>query len=194
MITKSAVLFKIKSPLKIINLKIPKLKKNQVLVKILYSGFCSSQYGEIIGIKGKDNYLPHCLGHEACGIVIRKANNIKNLEINDLVVCHWMKNHGKDCEKIEYNNTLNGAKINSGQITTFNTLSIISFNRLTKINKGKYKIKFLPSPSKSLSSSHFVQIWKKPFFLYFDIFKTNPVYGRRVNSLSKRQNGRGCQP
>lgn len=144
MITKSAVLFKIKSPLKIINLKIPKLKKNQVVVKILYSGFCSSQYGEITGIKGKDDYLPHCLGHEACGMVVRKANNVKNLEVNDLVVCHWMKNHGKDCEKIEYNNTLNGAKINSGQITTFNTLSIISCNRLTKINKGKYKIKFLP--------------------------------------------------
>jgi Zn-dependent alcohol dehydrogenase len=144
MITKSAVLFKIKSPLKIINLKIPELKKNQVLVKILYSGFCSSQYGEITGIKGKDNYLPHCLGHEACGIVIKKAKNIRNLKINDIVVCHWMKNHGKDCEKIEYKNILNGAKINSGQITTFNTLSIISCNRLTKVNNKKYKLEFLP--------------------------------------------------
>ena len=35
------------------------LSKNQVLVKIVYSGICGSQIGEIIGVKGKDKYLPH---------------------------------------------------------------------------------------------------------------------------------------
>ena len=43
----------------ITSLKIPKLKKNQVLVKILYTGICGSQINEILGKKGKDNYLPH---------------------------------------------------------------------------------------------------------------------------------------
>ena len=32
------------------------LSKNQVLVKIIYSGICGSQIGEISGVKGKDKY------------------------------------------------------------------------------------------------------------------------------------------
>ena len=64
-------------PLKKFDLYIPKLKKGQFLVKIIYTGFCSSQYGEIIGVKGKDKYLPHCLGHEAVGKVLKK-NSKKN--------------------------------------------------------------------------------------------------------------------
>jgi len=143
MLTKSAILIKNNSPLKLSSLKIDQLKKGQVLVKILYAGFCSSQYGEIIGIKGKDKYLPHCMGHEACGIIVKKSNDIKKFKINDLVVCHWMKNQGPDCEKIEYRDS-NNKTVNSGQITTFSKYSIISSNRLTKITKGKYNLKYLP--------------------------------------------------
>ena len=66
----SAVLVKQTKPLKIFKLKKPIPGKNQVLVKIIYSGFCSSQYGEIQGLKGKDKYIPHSLGHEACGRVL----------------------------------------------------------------------------------------------------------------------------
>jgi hypothetical protein len=141
---KAAVLIKNNRPLKIKNLFFDQLKKNQVLVKILYSGFCSSQYGEIIGIKGKDNFLPHCLGHEACGIVKRIGHHVQNLKINDLVVLHWMKSTGKDSDKIEYKEKNSNKVINSGQITTFSEYSIISSNRLTRVIKNKYKIKTLP--------------------------------------------------
>ena len=47
-----------------------KLLKGQVLVKMFYSGICGSQLGEISGVKGKDKYLPHLLGHEGVGEVI----------------------------------------------------------------------------------------------------------------------------
>ncbi len=141
---KAAVLIKNKRPLEIKNLFFDQLKKNQVLVKILYSGFCSSQYGEIIGIKGKDKFLPHCLGHEACGIVKRIGHHVQNLKINDLVVLHWMKSAGKDCDKIEYKEKYSNKVINSGQITTFSEYSIISSNRLTRVIKNKYKINTLP--------------------------------------------------
>ena len=100
MISKSAILNKLNSPLKFLNLKIPNLRDGQVLVKIFYSGFCSSQYGEIIGIKGKDNYLPHCLGHEGCGEIIKIGKGVKNLKIGDQVVLHWMKSKGKFSLKI----------------------------------------------------------------------------------------------
>ena len=79
---KSAVLVKQNKPLKIFDIKIPEPVFGQVLVKILYSGFCSSQFGEIKGVKGKDNYLPHLLGHEACGIVLKVGSDVKKVKRN----------------------------------------------------------------------------------------------------------------
>ena len=62
-IFKAAVLEKINSPLKIVkNIKIPNLKKDQILVKMKYSAVCGSQLFEINGKRGKDIYLPHFLG------------------------------------------------------------------------------------------------------------------------------------
>ena len=90
----SAVLYKQKKPLKFTKVHLPILKKGQVLVKIIYSGFCSSQFGEIRGLKGKDNYLPHFLGHEACAKVLSIGNKVKKVKKNDLVVIHWMKSKG----------------------------------------------------------------------------------------------------
>ena len=68
---KAAILEKLNSPLKIDYISFDgKLLKGQILVKILYSGICGSQLGEIQGIKGKDNYLPHLMGHEGIGEVL----------------------------------------------------------------------------------------------------------------------------
>ena len=130
---KSAVLVKQNKPLKIFDIKIPEPVFGQVLVKILYSGFCSSQFGEIKGVKGKDNYLPHLLGHEACGIVLKVGSDVKKVKRNDLFVLHWMKSKGKESQKIKYISK-NGLKINSGKVTTFSNLSLVSENRITKIN------------------------------------------------------------
>lgn len=140
----AAILIKNNKPLKLTKLRFDRLNKGQVFVKILYAGFCSSQYGEIIGTKGKDNFLPHCLGHEACGIVKKIASNVKNVRVNDLVVLHWMKSEGKDCCKIEYKEDTSNTTVNSGQITTFSEYSIVSSNRVTKIKQRKYKNSILP--------------------------------------------------
>ena len=63
-------------------LSLPKLKYGQSLIKILYTSICHTQLQEINGLRGKDNYLPHCLGHEATGIVIDKHSSVK--KINNL--------------------------------------------------------------------------------------------------------------
>ena len=76
MIAKAAVLIK-KNKIKIKNLILPKLEKGQVLVKIKYSSICHTQIQEIDGLRGKDLYLPHCLGHEASGVVIDKHQSVK---------------------------------------------------------------------------------------------------------------------
>ena len=41
--------------------------------------------------KGKDKYLPHLLGHEATGKIIKVSDNTKNLKKNDKVILHWQK-------------------------------------------------------------------------------------------------------
>ena len=61
---------------KIDNLKLPEPSPYHVLVKIEYSGICGSQIKEIDGKRGKDKYLPHLLGHEGYGKIIRIGNKI----------------------------------------------------------------------------------------------------------------------
>jgi S-(hydroxymethyl)glutathione dehydrogenase/alcohol dehydrogenase len=139
--TNSWVLTKLNKPLKQYRLKIPKLKNGQFLIQIIYTGFCSSQFGEIIGIKGYDRYLPHCLGHEAIGKVIKKKSKKKILP-GDHVVLHWMKSSGNDSEKINYYTEKNKI-INSGMITTFSDYVVVSENRLTKINFKKEDFVYL---------------------------------------------------
>ena len=79
---KAAVLVKNKSKLKIINdLTPPPLKKGQLLIKIKYSGICHSQLMEIDGKRGIDKWLPHLLGHEGSGIVVKKHKTVKRFKI-----------------------------------------------------------------------------------------------------------------
>jgi Zn-dependent alcohol dehydrogenase len=139
---KAAVLFKNKKPLKILHLDLPRyLLDGQVLVKIHYSGICGSQIGEIDGVKGKDKFLPHLLGHEGSGTVLEIGPKVKTVKPNDKVVLHWRPGRGKKSKPPVY--TFKGKKINAGWITTFNEYGIISENRLTKVNP---KINLITAP------------------------------------------------
>jgi len=135
--TSAAVLFKSKSELKIIDLQIPKLKKGQVLVKLSYSGICRSQIMEISGKRGKDKWLPHMLGHEAVGKVISIGKMVTKVKKNDNVILSWIKGKGLDANGAIYK--YRGKTINSGPITTFSSYTIVSENRVYKINKSQNK-------------------------------------------------------
>ncbi len=66
------VLTELRKPLLVKKITLPEsLSYGQVLVKIHYSGVCGSQIGEIDGVKGEDKYLPHLLGHEGSGTVLK---------------------------------------------------------------------------------------------------------------------------
>ena len=132
---RSAVLIKNNSNLKILELNFnDQLKKGQVLVKIYYTGICGSQIGEIEGIKGKDKYLPHLLGHEATGLVIKIGKGVKKVKKNDKVILHWKQANGLSSENPEF--FYKNKKINAGPIATFNEYAIVSENRLSKIPRG----------------------------------------------------------
>ena len=133
-LTQTAVLENFKNPLSIKKLKISEIKSNQVLVKIFYSGICKSQLMEINGERSNKKYLPHMLGHEGSGIVVKVGKKIKKVKKGDEVILTWIKNSGLSSNGgfIKQNNK----KINYGPVTTFSNYTIVSENRLVK--KPKY--------------------------------------------------------
>lgn len=130
-----AVLRKIKKPLKIENLSIPSIKGDQLLIKISYSYICGSQINEIYGNKGKDKFLPHVLGHEASGKVIKVGKKVKKFKPNDKVFLSWIKKNNLETKNQPYIDK-NRLIVNSGQISTFSKHTLIGQNRVYKVPKN----------------------------------------------------------
>ena len=130
---KAAILVEQNKPLVVDEIELPKLKFGQVLVKIHRSTICGAQIGEIEGVKGSDKFLPHLLGHEAGGVVLETGEGVKTLKQDDHVAAHWRKGKGIESETPKYKWGMNKF-VNAGWVTTFNELSVISENRLTKID------------------------------------------------------------
>jgi S-(hydroxymethyl)glutathione dehydrogenase/alcohol dehydrogenase len=129
---KAAILVQSKQPLHIVNLKIPdELAYGQVHVKIHYSGICGAQINEIEASKGPDKFLPHLLGHEGSGTVLRTGPGVMTVKEGDRVVLHWRPSAGIQSQAPKYD--WNGQVVNAGWVTTFNEEAIISENRLTVI-------------------------------------------------------------
>ncbi len=134
--TTAAILVKQKKPLIIDEINMPnELFKGQVLVKLIYSGICGSQLGEIEGVKGPDKFLPHLLGHEGIGKVVQVGPGVKKVKKNYIVLMHWMKSDGINSETPRY--TWKNRLLNAGHLTTFNNYAIVSENRLTPIKNKK---------------------------------------------------------
>ena len=132
-VVKAAILVEQNQPLVIDEITLPdKLLPGQILVKMLTSGICGSQLGEISGSKGDDPYLPHLMGHEGCGIVLDLGGGISNLKIGDKVILHWRKGDGIQSAPPVY--LWKGKNLNAGWVTTFNSHAIVSENRCTKVD------------------------------------------------------------
>jgi S-(hydroxymethyl)glutathione dehydrogenase/alcohol dehydrogenase len=130
--TTAAILVELARPLEIVDLEIPPLKPGQVLVEVAFSGVCHTQVMEARGQRGPDRFLPHCLGHEGSGIVRELGPNVSRVQPGDRVVLSWIKGSGGDVPGTQYG--WNGKTVNSGGITTFSRMSVISENRLTRLD------------------------------------------------------------
>lgn len=129
---KAAILVEQKKPLVIADIEAPsELEYGQVLVKVICSGICGSQIGEIEGAKGVDKFLPHLLGHEGGGIVSDVGPGVSIVKKGDHVVLHWRKGAGIEsaAPKYKWGNKV----VNAGWVTTFNEYAVVSENRLTVI-------------------------------------------------------------
>ncbi len=93
--TLAAILVEQNKPLVIAEIGLPAtLEAGQVLVKVIYSGICGSQLGEIDGAKGEDKFLPHLLGHEGVAKVLSAGPGVRHVKEGDTVVMHWRKGRG----------------------------------------------------------------------------------------------------
>ena len=127
----AAILVEQKKPLVIEEVDVPSPKLGQVLVKVLVSGICGSQIGEIDGVKGPDRFLPHLLGHEGCGEVLEVGEGVRTVKPGDRVVLHWRKGAGLESVTPVYESRI--GKVNAGWVTTFNEYALVSENRVTTI-------------------------------------------------------------
>ena len=128
----AAILTKLKAPLEVADITLPdSLQYGQVRVRVLKSGICGSQLGEIDGAKGPDNFLPHLLGHEAAARVEDMGPGVSRVKKGDLVVMHWRKGFGIESATPAYD--WDGQKVNAGWITTFNEMAVVSENRVTPV-------------------------------------------------------------
>ena len=128
----AAILVELNKPLVLEQIEIPECRFGQVLVKVLSSGICGSQLGEIDGVKGKDKYLPHLLGHEGTGIVVDSGEGVTTVKEGDKVVLHWRKGTGIEAPPPVYHSKSLGT-VNAGWVTTFNEYAVVSENRITSI-------------------------------------------------------------
>ena len=130
-----AILEKVKKPLKIKILKIPEPGNNQILVKVMFTYICGTQLNEINGKKGKDPYLPHTLGHEASGKILKIGKGVKNFKVGENVILSWIKKKVSDDSTPMYFDS-KGKKINSGHVSTFSNLTLVSKSRVYKAPKN----------------------------------------------------------
>ena len=96
---KAVILSKIKKPLIIKKIFLPKINENLVLIKMKYSFVCGSQINEWQGKKGKDKFLPHTLGHEGCGEIIDFGKSpVSPIEPSPTIIIGAIARIGMVCE------------------------------------------------------------------------------------------------
>lgn len=138
MITSAAILVEtgrpLESALELVDLEIPALRAGQVLVEIKYSGVCHTQVMEVSGLRGKDAFLPHCLGHEGSGEIVEISEGVTHVKAGDQVILSWLKGAGANVPGCIYQ--WKGQKVNAGGITTFSKYAVLSENRVSKLPDG----------------------------------------------------------
>jgi L-iditol 2-dehydrogenase len=96
---------------KIVNIELPRVKQNDVLVKMKSCGICGSDLEKVFGRYGMNSSK---IGHEPAGEIIKIGENVKNFRINDRVfihhhvpcyACHYCYNEDFTmCEKYQSSN------------------------------------------------------------------------------------------
>lgn len=104
-----AVLFKDKQKISYQEVKDPKIRDNEVLIKVKYCGLCGTDialyFGNMPYISSGEQKYPFIPGHEWSGEVLQIGKNVKNINIGDRVTGDVSIGCGKcrDCQEGRYN-------------------------------------------------------------------------------------------
>jgi S-(hydroxymethyl)glutathione dehydrogenase/alcohol dehydrogenase len=133
--TEAAILVQTGSQLELDVVQLPdELQFGQILVAMITSGICGAQLNEIDGTKGPDKFLPHLLGHEGFAQVIEIGPGVMKVKEGDFVILHWRPGSGIAAKPPRY--TRKSKAVNAGWVTTFNRHSIVSENRVTRVDNA----------------------------------------------------------
>jgi len=130
--TDSAVISSFGKQIEIRRIRIPDLRPNQVLVKILYASICGSQIFEWRGQRDNKKWLPHLFGHEAIGEVVASKDCAIDFKSNERVVLSWLSNGLSPSEAPVYLDE-NERRINAGSCAVFSRLAVISQDKIFRI-------------------------------------------------------------
>lgn len=89
---------------------------------------------EVRGKRGEYPYLPHMLGHEGSGIVMKIGSGVSKIRPGDKVILVWIKGKGMDVPGTKYRK--GDIPINAGGVTTFSDYAVVSENHGVKLPEG----------------------------------------------------------
>lgn len=144
--TEAAILEKQGEPLRLEALRFDpnELLPGKVVVQMHYASICGAQVGEVMGSKGPDRFLPHLLGHEGVGTVVYVSAGVRTVDRGDLVVLHWRKGAGINCEASPRFYRKDGTLVGAGPVTSFASVVVVSEDRVTRAPSARLHKRFLP--------------------------------------------------
>lgn len=106
------------------------LDKGQVLVRVFNAGLCATQLEEIFVSSRNKKYMPHLLGHEGVGEVIKVGPGVKSKSVGDVCVIHWkVSSVGLDSAPGLYRK--GDEQINAGKVVAFSEFVVLPERNLT---------------------------------------------------------------
>lgn len=94
---KAMIFEKIGQPLKLVDMPIPDISSDQILIKVQACGVCRTELDQIEG-RIKPFKLPVILGHQIAGIVEKAGENCKKFSIGDLAGATWLYSSCRKCQ------------------------------------------------------------------------------------------------
>ncbi len=83
-------------PLKLVDLDIPNIGDNEILIRVICCGVCHTEIDEIEGrIKLDSPVVP---GHQIVGVVVDKGSKVKRFQIGDMAGAGWIYSACGECE------------------------------------------------------------------------------------------------
>jgi Zn-dependent alcohol dehydrogenase len=131
---KAAILLEKNKPIYVDDIQAPKkLSFGQVKIKTITSGLCGAQLQEIAGLKNNEQFMPHLIGHEGCGLVEAVGEGVKKVKKGDKVVMHWRKGSGLEADFAKYQ--WHDKEVSGGKVVTLAENVVVSENRITPVDK-----------------------------------------------------------